>query len=483
MLFIIKLGRATRKLFSTYRKIADFRIQMHIIDRESTFFRVLVKGLGDQEFYSKLNEVKTKNPYLFRKLSHVCARLRFIDSLRFEIQFSGDEDNLWGPSPSNRTLQYQIDRLKTYLTLTCIDISAGNEFHLFDGWLISKLKQTPEQWPLTLSQGIEELISIEQPLEFAKALKNWLPIIKQDYLNDHGVKRNFVDFIKADIPAWLANWLSANVFLYRGEISSEEALKEFYYLDVEKKVELIANYLFEMRNKYTHTVELVEPHEDRRTRFFLPPWSNVESNSIQIRTIHKNGYQENKIIWTVGIKSNVAESDIIRLILITQIRNKLLAIKDDETFLPLLIARIKYRHIGYLFLDELEENLNALRSVKIFIFDHKINRLSRNFLFKSKNAESFIQLHSNQYPGSPNEIYPAFHRQFPNHQLKFYPELSEVNLGEYLDLIGEINERLSAASSLENWMELIRSRNMQKLNAYFECIKRDLFHRLDANTY
>ena len=462
---------------------------MHIIETDLSFFRVLVKGRGDQDFHSKLNEVKTNNPNLFRKLSHVCARLRFIDSLRFEIQFSGDEDDLWGSSPSYRTLQYQIDRLKTYLTLTCIDVSAGNEFQLFDEWLMSKLKQKPEKWSRTLKQGIEELISIEFPPAFAKGLKNWLPRIKEDYLKDHGVTRNFLDFIKDDIPVWLAKWLSENVFLYRGKISSRDELEKFYYLDMEHKIELVAKYLFEMRNKYTHTVEMVEPLEDGQTKIFLPPWTYKDENSIQIRTIReirtnrKNGNLEEKIIWTVGIKSNVAESDIFRLILIAQIRNKLLVIKDDETFIPSFFARIRYRYVGYLFLDELDKNLNDLRKVKLFIFDKKNYRLSKNLEFKKKNAESFIQLHNEQYPGFQYEISPAFHRQFPNHQFKFYPELPEVKLDEYLELLSEINKSLKTKSPTEDWIEVIRSREMQKLNAYFECIKRDLLHRLDSNAY
>ena len=111
--------------------------------------------------------------------------------------------------------------------------------------------------------------------------------------------------------------------------------------------------------------------------------------------------------------------------------------------------------------------------------------LNRNLEFKKKNAESFIQLHSDMYPGSQNEIYPAFHRQFPNHHLNRYPELpeSEVKLDKYLELLGEINEKLNRESTIEDWMEVISSRDMQKLNAFLECIKRDLSHRLDSIYY
>jgi len=80
--------------------------------------------------------------------------------------------------------------------------------------------------------------------------------------------------------------------------------------------------------------------------------------------VYENGDRKKPVDWFIGSWSSFSESDFIRLILITQIRNKLLGINDDETFVESFILRTEYRYMGYQFLDELRINSENIRDWK-----------------------------------------------------------------------------------------------------------------------
>lgn len=233
-------------------------------------------------------------------------------------------------------------------------------------------------------------------------------------------------------------------FIFNGEIKAEKDIADFYQMRSDDKVDLLTKYFYSLRNKYTHTVDYAETHEDGQTQWFRSPYNYGGDNSILTRIIYKDGDQKKKIEWTIGVKSNFAESDIIRLILIFQIRQKLLNIKDGKEFVTEFLNRMNYRVIGYRFIEELEANIKQIKEFKLYYLDQSPYFQPPKPILGIAHlmADTFIQLHNKLYPIERFLIKPAYHEQFPEHHLKLYPGVREVRLDQYLEFVIGVNQQI-----------------------------------------
>jgi hypothetical protein len=70
-------------------------------------------------------------------------------------------------------------------------------------------------------------------------------------------------------------------------------------------------------------------------------------------SIAKGDYPDYIYEWRADLRSDVALSDVVRFILIVQLRREL-GLEDDESFIEPFFDRAEYRHRGVMFLEELD---------------------------------------------------------------------------------------------------------------------------------
>jgi len=405
----------------------------------SAHYRILSKGLNDSEYYSCLNILRETNPESLKKVYEICARLKLIDRLRHNLTlFLSDEyfDIILGGGVNiDKEFRYQVDRLKTYLSLTCIDVAAGTGYQHFHEWFSSVLKPKEGAWPEYVSNGLDDLSHKDSLDSLAKYLRKWInESLLRNYLKVHGVKNNFIDFIKTDIPSWLEEWLCSSYYIYEGEILNGNQ-EDFYFMDNKRKIDLISNYFFYLRNKFTHTVEYIDPHEDSHYELILPEEYNRYDRSYSTRTIHENGERDKPVVWTVSTRFNIAESDIVRLILTVQLRYKLIGINnDDATFITSFIDRTRYRYLGYLFLKELQSNLDVINLWCVNFLDVSTykQRSYKLDLIDRKYAEKFIELHKKLYPKKGVSLV-----DLDTYLTGLWRKMTKLNMGRLLSRMAE----------------------------------------------
>jgi len=459
---------------------------------QSVEYGVLKSSYKDDVLFGSLRELKASNLEELKKIFEICARLKFVDQIRYDTVLSKHNDIFEKFGDLEKRFQYQLDRLKTYLTLTCIDVASGNDHIRFDEWLTSKLKSDFDDLPISFKSRISSIVDITDKEEIASFLREWInKDLRDEYLNDYGLKRNFVSFINQEIPPWLKEWLGKYFFIYKGKLPTQQELREYYYMELDKKIGLIADYFYYLRNKYTHSVEFIETREDNDTWMYKPPYSNGKKFTISTRVVYENGDRKKPVDWFIGTWSSFSESDFIRLILITQIRNTLLGINDDETLVDKFISRTKYRYLGYQFLEELRINSENIRDWK---YESARSNKMTHVPLKKIIADSFINSHNDKYPKLQNRFWPSFIEQQPSFFRSRYPLVSRVNLSDYLELVDRINTETEAIKKAQSTPESIKdnvtnnnqysySREVNKLFQLIECIRQELFNWLQEYIY
>jgi hypothetical protein len=108
---------------------------------QSVEYRVLKSSKEDDVLFDSLRELKTNNLEKLKKIFEICARLRFVDQIRYNTVLSLHNDIFDNYGFIEKWFQYQLDRLNTYLTLTCIDVASGNDYSRFYEWFSSKLNK------------------------------------------------------------------------------------------------------------------------------------------------------------------------------------------------------------------------------------------------------------------------------------------------------------------------------------------------------
>lgn len=454
-------------------------------------YRILEADKNDI-VWEKLSALRCTNQEKLQTIYEVCSRLRFVDQLRYNTQLRTKFFiPFWGNEHSKeKKFQYQIDRLKTYLTLTCIDAISKERWIPFNEWILGEIKHPSEESTKSFDDLHKRLTTYNLTPEIDKFIGSWLKELSQVYYDEFGDRKNFTRFIVEDIPVWLNDWLSMSCYLKRGDIDSKKDLREFYTLPPDKKLRLFADYIYCVRNRFTHTVFKSEPHEDDQVKPLRTFREDLNRREIIIRNIYANGDPAKQVEWTVGIESKSTESEIIRTLLIAQIRKKILEIMDDPTFLSKYLDRQKYIKIGYLFAEELFENWSSI-GAWLDLNQSKRRNITGSFsnsILKTNWAVEFTEIHNRLYPHLQNVIYPSLLKEHESFHKNHFPEIKSINLLEYRELVDGFNSFLASvdeaaqvddAKSVGERSENSGSKKAKLLKDYIECIARDLLNRLD----
>jgi len=187
--------------------------------------RILREGSSEIEFNKRLNDLRERNPEQARAFEEICQRLEFAELLKYNARFS-----IPRRTGADLMLQYQIDRISVYLTLTALDQIArvelsGKEMLPFPEWFISRLKS-------------EDSI--------------------------RGVTRLFKRLLQARVDPWLKEFL-CRVFVLAKKPQFKDTVRPgslpWSDLTTEEKYDLIINYLWYLRNQYTHAPKYLDTQE------------------------------------------------------------------------------------------------------------------------------------------------------------------------------------------------------------------------------
>ncbi len=332
--------------------------------------RVLCEGNDLVDFARRLKKLRDENQILFERLYGICLRLRFIEQIRESrilVLQSQDMDR------AQTQAEYQIGRLSTYLTATCIDVAAGKdktykEFHEYLLGEIKGLSRSPDHNGLvaTLTQSTSEATTLTK-------LKGWIDTLLENYFREYGVRRAFSRVI-FDLPAWMRGWLADIYFIRDGDLTMFESyrIQQWRATTVDERCARIAKYLFDIRNRYTHTVDYAPPME--RIDDFRLAFPTVSGVQYRFNKFHEDGDFEKPVKLTVGLAGelNFVESDVIRLVVLVHLR-KWLGLVDDQSFIERCISRWTYRRTCFNLLRELEDNLqiiNAWGSIRLHTFPY-----------------------------------------------------------------------------------------------------------------
>jgi hypothetical protein len=316
---------------------------------DSVAQKILREGDNHVSFALRLRDLETEDQGRFWRLFGICARLEFVEQLRHTARLAVCEQGI-------HTAQYQLEMLTTYLTTTCMDIATGGEYEHYWQWLKKAVEsRSIDNW----SSAISALTAAESSSDIAELFIEWTErIYKKDYLDKMGIRRAFKRFV-SDMPNWLKKWLAEAYFLVDGDFLSMSQDFKWLRMNDEEKCEQIALYLYDVRNLYTHSV-VPRPSMDHEERGRFP-WT-IGGVRYGFVAFHKGGDIDAKVERSVGLRHAVAESDVVRFLVVAWIRKQWLHIEDDESFVDRYWDRVDYRRVGYRFLHELKANLSLVEA-------------------------------------------------------------------------------------------------------------------------
>ena len=184
----------------------------------SNFFNDLVDYIEPSFSKDELNRillhVKSKSPTTYEKLETLIDRFEFVGHLDLVKQQVKHEDFIFR-GKEIVGIDWDIDALRLYLALTCIDILASN-FEPFDKWLLNNC----------------------QDFDSSKNFRSYINEKSKQYRHSFQLSSNFSRaFLNSSKP--LRKNISKNVAVKKGGHS-------------ENNIESIVSYFYRIRNKYTH---------------------------------------------------------------------------------------------------------------------------------------------------------------------------------------------------------------------------------------
>lgn len=178
--------------------------------------------------------------------------------------------------------------------------------------------------------------------------------LSHHYYEEEGVRRSFKKALHA-LDDWLKSWLSETYFIAKEGILEPGAIRYWSELPSDERFVKIVNYVFDIRNVYTHTVEYRPTREDNWGTLGL----TIEGTKYRFQAIRDDGGDP---VFDVGIREGFAETDILNLLVIAYVRKKWLCLHDDESFLHTYWEITDYRRARYNFLRELRWNLDLVEN-------------------------------------------------------------------------------------------------------------------------
>ncbi len=332
--------------------------------------RILREDSDPPAFSALLAKYHHNSPEQSRRLHSICTRLEFVEQLNHSLSVR---------TAQHRRLEYQTSRLVTHLTLTCLDIVAARtaSFQEFPHWLSSQLKRSPNEWPHSIRDAIRQVVDASQD---AVSLRHRLlrprphadltstagttlsaglvAAYNKDYLPNFGMRRGFGWLITTAIPDWLKTWLADTFFIVKGDIIpivlDDAPSLDWLNMSLEQRLARIADYLYQARNVYTHSVRH-HPAMDIEGIFRLP----IRGTNYRFAFIDRTDDIPSPVEWSIGLKEGLPESEVIRLIIVVELRRRI-GIEDSSPLIETFSFRAQYRRLAYRFLSELAFNKAVL---------------------------------------------------------------------------------------------------------------------------
>lgn|GEM_PF-6422226 len=385
--------------------------------------RILREGYTPPRFHSLLAKFHRDDEPRSRRLHSICARLELVEQFKHTLRVSSAK-----PGP----LKYQVERLINYLTLTCLEIVAGPnwQYQPFPRWLADQADKPPSNWSSEFVKAISNLE--ESALSIQHRLQRYLHLFQEEfnshqrvarrlaqsigilyngpYLDRFGLRRNIKQLVKSDLPDWIRNWLAETYFIVKGDVIYIAITKpqsiDWLEMSIDEKLDRIADHLYQSRNMYTHTV-VHHPSMEKSGTVSIP----IEGVEYRFDFIKKDDDFPSPIEWSVGIRNGIPESEIVRLLIVVELR-RWISIEDTVSLIDTYMKRSKYRELAYGFLSELEFNIDLILSwARALLIDSW--PIYSSVIFRSlsiANAQRFLEYDEKSYRGIRFEITPRYLR-------------------------------------------------------------------------
>jgi len=382
--------------------------------------RVLREGGDEVEFNRNLERLQDLNPRRLEITIEICERLEFGELLKYNSRFTH-----FTAVGGQLNREYQVDRLITYLALTSLDIISREEYQCrefrdFPDWLFASLED-----PITKPSIVSMIDALENKnaVSIIDILRTTIPNLKTAYYYEEGVSRLFKRILREGVDHWMREWLCSIYFIaknapFRDTISPQTL--PWNQLGVEDRYVLLADYLFSLRNLYTHTSSYINTQELNRFRS-----TERDAPSFAIRYSDVPDAITQRVKWFVALRSDLAESEVIRMISVHILR-KWLGYHDNLGYIETYLRRLTFRYNTYSLDNELIYNSHVIG--KWATIESQVILLSRsdlnNFRLTTTFANQMLAL------SDPSNRYRPFILE---------------ELPQYLDLLTRVNNNVQLA--------------------------------------
>lgn len=270
--------------------------------RKSMTYKIL--GAKDSpEFIKQKLDLLDNTGY--ETIIKVCWRLKFIEQIE--------------TSNIKHTIEYlhYLDRLKMYLSTTCIDILTHESYESFIVWV--KKASSEKSVETKLKQLISDVSHESNEQTAQKVLLDWLDeLYTNEYNPKMSISRAFRSFI-SKTPKWFQDWITNT---YRIEIHGKKNAKQWNSLSQSEKCERIGEYLYNTRNIFTHRASSYDTLDHIRRTMAVAGIKGYASTFLPVN---------DGLLFEVAFPSEISECDTMRLLLITWTRMNKLNIEDDAS--------------------------------------------------------------------------------------------------------------------------------------------------------
>lgn len=176
--------------------------------------RFICPQMDQEQVHSVLERIREKSPTMYEKLETLTDRIEFVGHLEVIKAEASRQEFRFGSSEI-RGVHWDIDALRLYLALTCVDILSTN-FQPFDEWL---------------TENCADIMEGEE-------IKRYLKRKSLEYRDEFRLSSNFVKAFKCASDG-LKKRICEHLAVIKGDSKSSD-------------IGRIAAYLYRVRNKYTH---------------------------------------------------------------------------------------------------------------------------------------------------------------------------------------------------------------------------------------
>ena len=282
--------------------------------KSSVLYRIVGIGTDPKSFLSMIQFDDDPDNKRFETFTDVCMRLDFVDRLRkIPINSSSGFER--------RAILNQIEKLSMYITTICIDALTNEGYEPYHEWLQKAYRSgnLGVRW----SQAITNMRSAKTDQEAGELFVKWTSQFHQkEYRDGMSLRKAFRNFVCCTHD-WLKRWLSDLYVIEKTNFSLQPQSTKWTEISCDDKCKRIADYLYDLRNLYTHGASPYNPLNSVQRSL---PNQGVTG---YVGTLFHFSPSDKKLI-SVALPSDVLESDVIRLLIVVWIRKNWLKIEDEE---------------------------------------------------------------------------------------------------------------------------------------------------------